>query len=181
VILDFKTQLARAQEKPEGDVMSENRVATVEQSTALAISIFRLGEEQGITLKPMPNHQGAVIEPYCDDKFLYRDIRDMPPDFQIPIEAVRRFSLVYDTGTVRQVVIAEELEPYKEWQRAVDTGKEVGKGLAVGAGVVATAAAVVATGGLLALIAAVPLFLAADPKLIAILSDGTWISCAEWI
>lgn len=145
--------------------MSENQVAIVKETTALAISIFRLAEDHDITLKPVSQHQGALLEPYCDDKFLYRDIRDMPPDFRIPIEAVRRFSLVYDTGTVRQVVIAEELKPYEEWQRAKEVAWEAAKG----------------TGRVLAMLAAIPVFLAADPKLIAILEDGTWISVAEWL
>lgn len=143
----------------------------VRQRTELAVDVIRFGEERRMTFKHLP-HRGLLVEPLTDGEFVYRDARNMPNDFEMPLEAWRRFFAVYENYLVAQVVIADELQPYKEWERT----KEVGIGVGVGAatGVIAVAA------GLLSLLAMAPMALLADPKLIVVLEDGTWISICEW-
>ena len=153
--------------------MNQNRVAVVEEQTALAMSVLRFGEESDTPFKPIPEYRGALVETFTDDEFIYRDAREMPPDFNMPLEAWRIFFAVYENPAISphivQVVIADELEPNKEIDRAKD--------VAVG-GVVAAIgiAALLATAAL----AIAPLLLR-DPKLIIVLDDGTWISICEWV
>ena len=110
--------------------MNENRVVTVEEQTALALSVLRFGEAHGRTFKPVP-YRGLLVEPFADDEFVYRRARDMPEDFEMPMEAWRRFFMVYENFPVMDAIIAEEIEPYKELQRA----KEISTGVAVGVAV----------------------------------------------
>ena len=147
-------------------------IVDVRERTELAMSVFRFGEQQGMTFKPQP-YRGMLAQPFTDEEFLYRDARDMPPEFNMPLKAWRRFFAVYENYPVVQVVIAEEIEPEREWQKTIEAGKTAAKG----AGIVAGAVGV----GLLTILAMVPMALMADPKLIVVLDDGSWLSIAEWV
>ena len=155
--------------------MRESRVARVERTTALAMDVLAFGRERRMTFRPLP-YRGVPEEPFADDEFVYRLARQMPSDFEMPMGVWRRFFEVYEsTIPIKDVVIAEEIEPYREWQKTIEAGKTAAKG----AGVVAGAVGV----GLLTVLAMVPMALMADPKLIIICDspDQEWISIAEWI
>ena len=73
-------------------------IVDVRERTELAMSVFRFGEQQGMTFKPQP-YRGMLAQTFADEEFLYRDARDMPSEFTMPMKAWRRFFAVYENYT----------------------------------------------------------------------------------
>ena len=155
--------------------MRESRVTVADRPTALAMDVIAFGRERRMTFRPLP-YCGVPEEPFADNEFVYRLARQMPSDFEMPTGVWRRFFEVYESNIpIKDVAIAEEIEPYREWQKTIEAGKTAAKATGVVAGAVGV--------GLLSILAMVPMALMADPKLIIILDspDQEWISIAEWV